>query len=87
MGIVLPFHCQDTIASSVDNGPKGILGQQVEAETSELRWAGVSWGIGAGWSLEVGGDAANVGLARDLEATFAASQASPFSVYYCFFFI
>ena len=38
-GIVLPFRCQDTIASSVDNDPRGILGLQVEVETNELRRA------------------------------------------------
>ena len=37
--IVLPFRCQDTIASSVGNDPRGILGRQVEAGTSELRGA------------------------------------------------
>ena len=35
----------------------------------------------------MGGDADDVGLARDLEVTFAASPFSNFSVCYCFFIL
>ena len=74
--IVLPFRCQDTIASGVDNDPRGILGRQVEAETSELRGAmevsaGALVRIGAwGWVTQPGPDALSDSTDDNGEATF-----------------